>query len=195
MVAAIHYFATEADQWALLDYLGEPSAITIQPWPVVTFPALYLKRMQVLTFGTVMLVHRRLGDPVLIGPGSAPMAASTKAGLFNRLNWERLRPAATESLVDSNASPVLFWRPGRATAEEIQTSEIGSQADSMAAISEGYSRWVNRTMNWVRRKGTKVWGLERTSIRPDLDIRLSTVSTVYALPDALATLESGTHGS
>lgn len=142
-----------------------------------------------------MLVHAELGDPVVIGPASAAMSASTRSGVFNRLNWERLRPAAPEGLVDSNSSPVLLWRPGRWTAEKIQTSEIGSQADSIAALSDDYARWVNRATNWVRRKGTKVWGLGTTSIRPDLDIRLTTVTTVYALPDALASLESGAFGS
>ncbi|QGN57493.1 hypothetical protein [Nostocoides sp. HKS02] len=195
MVAAVHYFATESDQWALRDYLGEPTEVTLQPWPVVTSPPLRLARTRAITLGTVMLVHRKLGDPVLIDPDSEAMATSTKSGLFNRLNWERLRPASTERLVDSNASPVLFWRPGLSTAEEIQSSEIGSQADSIAAISQEYERWANRAMSWVRRRGTKVWGLEKTSIRPDLDIRLSTVSTVYALPDALAALKSGAHAS
>jgi hypothetical protein len=42
--------------------------------------------------------------------------------------------------------------------------------------------------------GTKVWGHERRDIRPDLDIMLGIVSTIYALPDALAALEAGLPG-
>jgi hypothetical protein len=38
MVAAVHYFATEDDQEALLDYLGEPTAVTPHPWPLVRSP-------------------------------------------------------------------------------------------------------------------------------------------------------------
>jgi hypothetical protein len=29
----------------------------------------------------------------------------------------------------------------------------------MSAVSPEYERWVNRIMGWVRRRGTKVWGL------------------------------------
>ncbi|MBO0811927.1 MAG: hypothetical protein J2P23_07755, partial [Microlunatus sp.] len=122
------------------------------------------------------------------------MSASTRAGVFNRLNWERLRPTAVQGLVDSNASPVLFWAPGAETEAEVRVSTIGSQADSMTAISGDYERWVNRVMGWVRRKGTKVWGLERSDVRPDLDIRLGFVSNVYALPDALSAMERGVVG-
>jgi hypothetical protein len=39
---------------------------------------------------------------------------------------------------------------------------------------------------WVRRRGIKVWGLQRRNVRPDLDIALAAVSTIYALPGALA---------
>jgi hypothetical protein len=50
----------------------------------------------------------------------------------------------------------------------------------MSAVSPEYERWVNRIMGWVRRRGTKVWGLQRRSVRPDLDIALDVVSTIYA---------------
>jgi hypothetical protein len=64
----------------------------------------------------------------------------------------------------------------------------------MAAISESYERWVNRTIGWIRRKGTKVWGLEQGTVRPDLNIRLSFINSVYALPGALRALEQGAVG-
>ncbi|HSV37228.1 MAG TPA: hypothetical protein VLI04_00585, partial [Nocardioidaceae bacterium] len=71
---------------------------------------------------------------------------------------------------------------------------IGSQADSMSAVSKDYERWVNRAMNWVRRNGTRVWGLEAQDQRSDLDLRRTDVTTVYALPNALTMLEGGTPG-
>ena len=110
--------------------------------------------------------------------------------MFNRLTWERLKP--TEGLVDSNASPVLLWTPATQGPDGLGSGTIGSQADSMSAVSKDYERWVNRTMNWVRRKGTRVWGLESQHQRADLDLRRTDVTTVYALPDALRTLEGGT---
>jgi hypothetical protein len=64
----------------------------------------------------------------------------------------------------------------------------------MSAVSLEYERWVNRIMGWVRRRGTRVWGRQRRNIRPDLDIALDVVSTIYALPGALAALEAGVPG-
>jgi hypothetical protein len=75
------------------------------------------------------------------------------------------------------------------TDSDIRVSKIGSQADAMGAISADYERWANRVMGWIRRKGTKVWGLERSAVRADLDLQLPFVNTVYALPDALSALE------
>jgi hypothetical protein len=64
----------------------------------------------------------------------------------------------------------------------------------MAAISADYERWVNRTTGWIRRKGTKVWGLEQGTVRPDLNIQVGFISSVYALPGALRALEQGAAG-
>jgi hypothetical protein len=61
----------------------------------------------------------------------------------------------------------------------------------MSSIGDDYERWVTRTMGWIKRRGTKVWGLERGSLRPDLNIDLSHVSAMYALPRALAAMEQG----
>jgi hypothetical protein len=108
------------------------------------------------------------------------MSEPSKAGVFNRLNWQRLSPSGNEGLIDSNISPVLLWKPGHIGDSVLRVSEIGSQADSMSAVSPEYERWVNRIMGWVRRRGTKVWGLQRRSVRPDLDIALDVVSTIYA---------------
>lgn len=119
------------------------------------------------------------------------MAESTKAGLFNRLNWERLSPPEEDGLVDSNASRVIFWQPGQAADGSLHGSSLGSQADSMAAIGADYERWVIRTMAWIKRRGTRLWGLERGKIRPDLRIGFPHVSAVFALPGALAAMEKG----
>ncbi|TCC58180.1 hypothetical protein E0H73_28070 [Kribbella pittospori] len=94
----------------------------------------------------------------------------------------------------SNSSHVLFWAPGPVTDSNIRVSNIGSQADAMGTISADYERWANRVMAWIRRKGTKVWGLEQSAVRPDLDLQLSFVNTIYTLPDALSALKQGTPG-
>ena len=76
----------------------------------------------------------------------------------------------------------------------LRASEIGSQADSMSAVSPEYERWVNRIMGRVRRQGTRVWGRQRRNVRPDLDITQNFVSAIYALPGALAALQAGVPG-
>lgn len=194
MVAAVHYFATAEDHVELLDYIGEPHDVSLHPWPVVASPLVALARDEPLAMAQVMVVHHGFGPPSVVRPGHAAMNEPTKAGVFNRMNWDRLRPSAREGLVDSNSSPVLFWTPGVVTDSGLRVSSMGSQADAMSAISGDYERWVNRVMGWIRRKGTKVWGEERSDVRPDLDVQLAFVNAVYALPDAMSALHRGAHG-
>jgi hypothetical protein len=73
-----------------------------------------------------MVVRRDLGPPVAIRPGDDAMAEPTRAGVFNRINWDRLRPAPGEGLMDSNASPVLLWEPGQSSGTTVGVSAIGS---------------------------------------------------------------------
>lgn len=194
MVAAVHFYATAIDQEHLLDYLGEPAEATLRPWPVVASPPTVLSREVALTHGQVMVVSRAQGEPIVLRAGDPAMAEPSRAGVFNRLNWERFKPKPSEGLVDSNASPVLLWTPATQSTNGLASGTIGSQADSMTAVSKHYERWVNRVMNWVRSRGTRVWGLEALNTRTDLDLRRADVTTVYALPHALSLLEDGTPG-
>lgn len=194
MVTAVHYFATVEDQMMLLDYLGEPAKVTLHPWPLMKTPLTVLSREDALEQSRVMVVHHQLGLPVPVRPGDAAMQGGSVLAVFNRLNWEKLGPAEDEALMDANASPTILWSPARLHAEAILPSSLGSQADSMAEISKDYERWVNRSMSWIRRNGTRVWGLEGRQVRPDLDIDLRFISTVFALPGALQAMESGTPG-
>jgi hypothetical protein len=194
VVAAVYYFASLNDQSDLLDYLGEPDQVVLHPWPVVDSQPVVLARGDALAAAQVMIARHDFGPPTVIRPGDAAMNEPTKSGVFNQLNWGRLRPGARQGLGDSNASPVLFWTPGAATGSEIGVSTIGSQADAMSAISNDYERWVNRVVGWIRRKGTTVWGMQRGDVRPDLDIQLDFINTVYALPGALAAFENGVRG-
>lgn len=194
MVSAAHFYATVADQQLLLDYLGEPHDASLHPWPVVCASSVALSRAEALSRDHVTVVSGALGGPVLIGPGSASMGEPTRAGVFNRINWERLAPQPDAGLVDSNVSPVLLWTPATHVDGDLRAGSIGSQADAPRSVSTEYERWVNRVMGWVRRRGTRVWGLEAARVRPDLDIRRSDVTTVVALPEALAALEAGAVG-
>ena len=181
-------------QESLLDYLGEPESVTLRPWPVLSPSQAPLSRRQALKRTHVTAVSAALGLPSLIRPGAAAMSESSKAGVFSRLNWQRMSPGHGDGLIDSNISPVLLWTPGHSDDFVLRVSEIGSQADSMSAVSLEYERWVNRVMGWVRRRGTKVWGPQTGNVRPDLGIAVAFVSTILALPDALAALEAGVPG-
>lgn len=191
MVAAVHFIATTEDHADLLDHLGEPNMVSLHPWPAVNVPLERWTREQALSAQQVMIVNRDFGPVKVIRPGDPAMAEGTKAGLFNRLNWDRLAPPGDDGLVDANTSPVIFWQAGHTGDGSLHESSLGSQADSMSAIGADYERWVNRTTAWVKRRGTKIWGLERSKIRPDLNIAFPHVSAVYALPTALAALEAG----
>ena len=149
---------------------------------------------QALDAGRVMVVSHSLGPPIVLREGDTAMEGPSRAALFNRMNWDRLRLTSTDGLVDSNASPVLLWTPAFQDDEGFRSGFIGSQADSMSAISKDYERWVNRSMNWVRRRGTRVWGWRPEHQRRDLDLRRPDLTTVYALPDAMRLLRSGVTG-
>lgn len=190
MASGVDFFATTTDEVALLDYLGEPGTVSMYPWPVADNNATPLSRKEL--GDSVMIVSHTLGPPRLIRADAPAMEGGTRAALFNRLNWERLQPGPTAGLVDSNTSPVLLWqRGGYRDDRVIHQSQIGSQADRATEVSEEYSRWANRVMSWVRRRGTRVWGLEGERVRPDLDVAIDHISSIYALPDALAALEGG----
>lgn len=195
MVSAINFYADADDTAALLKHLDFGGDVSLHPWPLVTAPATHLTVEQALAERFVMVRSRRLGEPVVLRDGDPAFEGPTRAALFNRLNREELRPGpASGGLVDSNRSPVIFWEPGAAGTHELRTSLLGSQADSMSAISADYERWVNRAMSWIRRRGTVVWGLKTTQVRPDLDIDLPWVNSVCALPGALRQLEAGMPG-
>lgn len=194
MVTGIHYYATDIDQNALLDYLGVPNAATLHPWPVLHDPLEQLTRAEAFARSHVMVVSRELGPPVSDLASGRASFASARSLVFNHLNRERLDLAPTDALINSDASPVLLWKPASFGDGVFYVGDIGSQAESMEAVSPEFARWVNRVTSWIRRRGTRVWGLERHALRPDLDVSMSTVSNVYALPDALLSLEDGTKG-
>ena len=194
MVTGIHYYATDSDQNALLDYLGVPNTATLHPWPVLDEPLQHLTRVDALTRSHVMVVSSALGPPVSDLATDRATFTSARSQVFNHLNRERLNLAPTDALIDSDVSPVLLWKPATAAGRVLHIGDIGSQAESMEAVSADFARWVNRVMGWIRPRGTRVWGLERHALRPDLDVSMSIVSSVYALPDALLQLENGAQG-
>lgn len=194
MVAGIQFYASDDDLTAFLDYIGEGRATKIWQWPLVEIEPVSLSREEARTEQTVVILSEEFGPPVVLHRDDPVLQEGSVTAVFSRINFERLDPAAGVGLVHPDFSPVLFWRPGWVDGREMMPHRIGSQAHSMRAISTEYERWITRVMGWVRRRGTKVWGLEMGAIRPDLDVRVTTVSAIYALPGALRLLEGGATG-
>jgi len=197
MVAGIYFYADGEDTAEMLSYLRFGSEVSLHPWPLVQEPAVHYRLEEAIAAESVMVQSSQFGAPTLLHDGdSAPANTSpARAAVFNLLNRERLSPGPENGLlVDSNRSPVLLWKPGASAATEFRTSSIGSQADSMKAVSNDYERWGNRVMGWIRRRGIAVWGLNGSGVRPDLDIDVGFLNSVYALPGALRKLEAGATG-
>lgn len=192
MVGAVHFYADADDVAALLSHLRHGDDVSLHPWPLVSNPMIFLEPIDAEAEDKVMVQSREIGPPVVLRDGDPTFETNDRAGVFIRMNRARLKPSVRKGLlVDSNRSPVMLWLPGRRDDTTLRVSSIGSQADSMRAVSVEYERWVNRTTAWVRRRGTQVWGLDRSNVRPDLDIEWGPVSSIYALPGALRFLESG----
>ena len=151
MVAAVHFFATEADEETLLDHLGEPNDVRLFPWvPMALDSPIFISRDQRWGKANLGLLDPSLGAVELVRPPHRAFDTDIKSGVFNSINWSRARPDETRGIVDWNRTPALFWKRGPSTEKVLTISNLGSQADSMAAISNDYRKWVNRSMNWVR---------------------------------------------
>lgn len=193
MVADVFFYADGKDTADMLSFLRFGSEVSLHPWPLVQEPAVQYSLEEAIVAKSVMVQSSKFGAPILLDEGASD--STGRAAVFNLLNRERLSPGPQNGwLVDSNRSPVLLWKPGSIATTELRTSTIGSQADSMKAVSDEYERWGSRVMGWIRRHGTAVWGLNRARVRPDLDINLSFLNSVYALPGALRQLEAGASG-
>src|SRR4051794_8100593 len=167
MVAAVYFYADHGDTRALLKYLDIGDTGSLHPWPLVKEPHTHYTVEEALTAGSVMVRSSVFGGPAVLPDGDSGFSGTDRAGVFNRINRERLQPGpGVGQLVDANRSPVLFWQAGVNSPGQLRTSSIGSQADSMGAVSIEYERWVNRVMSWVRRRGTAVWGLKGRDVSP-----------------------------
>lgn len=195
MAAGVHFFALADDEEAMLDHLGEPESCRLFPWAVTPLAGpRFLDRKGIAGHDRLGLLDPGLGEVVVIRSTDPAFNRGDTSGAINEINWQRLRPRRSEGLIDTNRSPVLMWRRGGFDGKTTALSELGSQADSMAAISEDYARWAKKAMGWVRRTGDAVWRWEGGTGVSDYDVELPIVNTIYALPAALEFLRSGGRG-
>ena len=115
MVAGAHFFATEADEEALLDHLREPGIVRLFPWVAMTAGSpTFITRAQREGRLRVGVLSPALGTIEIVMPRTPPLDDHTKSAVFNRLNWGRMKPGAGEGIVDWNRTPALFWERGEA---------------------------------------------------------------------------------
>ena len=199
MVAAVHFFATDEDEQALLDYVLASDSVRLFPWATMdtTAPTL-LDREQLpaqsedhqrygivdYSLGSICFHAER---PSQIEQGRA------RTYVFNRMNWNNSSPPEGCGIVDWNRTAALLWDRGTATPSgDLGVGNIGSQADTMDDVSADYRKWVNRVMNWVKRKGTKVaQNAELTSEAKGLSLRIEFMNSVFALPKAMEFFRAG----
>jgi len=195
MVSAAHFFATAEDEADLCGYIETTADVLCFPFGATklddsTCIALSgrgdLQRLGIL--------NRGFGAVRFIRPASPGFRANAKVGVMNHLNWQGAQPGTHEGIIDWNATPALYWSRGHVVEQAMTPSDIGSQADSMHAISDDYARWVNRVMNWIKRRGKKVSGRGQEATFGDYDIDLPFQNAVYALPGALNFFKLGGRG-
>lgn len=191
MVAGAHFLAGPADEAALLAWLSRRYAVEIHPWAPLPRDPQPINWAATRPGDTLAVHAAALGPLRLIRPEPEGFDTSTRDGAWAEIAWHRLEPGPGLGLIDPESSPVLMWRRAEAGADVLCDSEIGTQAASMETVGRDYLTWANSVMAWVRRNGTAVWGLKTQAVRPDLDVQFPHVSTVYALPEARARLESG----
>ncbi|WP_339747936.1 hypothetical protein [uncultured Rubinisphaera sp.] len=199
MVAAVHFFATPEDEGLLLDYALSADTVRIFPWITMdmTSPA-HLNRsnmpLQTTTKQHYGIINYAIGTICFIGERPQTYEPNrVKAYVFNQINWDRSKPKSGEGIVDWNRTAALFWERAAISDEgAIGVGHIGSQADAMDDISSDYRKWVNRVMNWVRRKGVKV--AKNGQLTPDAEgfnLKVGFMNSVYALPNAMQFFRNG----
>ncbi len=193
MVAGIEFYASHDDVDAFLDHVGEGRTSTIWPWPVVQSEPVSLTREEACAERAVMVLSGAFGPPVVLHRDDPAVQDGSLTAVLAAITFERVAPEPglgswtpiAPRCSSGNRVRCTIGRCGR-------TASVPRRG--MQAVAPAYEQWVRRVTSWIRRHGTKVWGLEQQAVRPDLDIRLGTVSAVYALPGALRLLEAGATG-
>lgn len=193
VTGATYFYATAQDAIELMDYLGVGSTAVLRQWPLVDATQA-LDRAEVAAHSHLLVIAEQFGELIFIRDGDPALSAPTASGLFNQRNLAEVSRLGIDRIVNLDASPVLMWNPGSSSATELRVGSLGTQATSPQSISADYDRWVKRVASWIWRRGTVVWGLKQNAVRPDLDIDLRFVNSVYALPGALDQLVDGVRG-
>jgi hypothetical protein len=103
--------------------------------------------------------------------------------------WDALELGPAGKMLDNDLSPVLVYKRGGIREGRVGPCSVLAPPSNLERVGPEYKRWVTRTLAWIRRRGTIVhdWRNPSTSLwNPE-----SLLTTIYAFPDALREIESG----
>jgi hypothetical protein len=121
-----------------------------------------------------------------------PTHASLVINLFTQRVWDEHGLKENDKLLDTDLSPILSYQRGVTQENKLLPNCAIAPPSNLLRAGYEYERWVRRCLAWIRRRGTIVhhWRKEATTI-PNPH---SLLNTVYAFPEALKEIESGSHG-
>jgi len=134
MASATFFYADRRDVDELLGYLGVGRGTVLRPWPLVV-PDRDVARAEIHDHAHVLVVAAAMGEPVLAGEHGAALGSSGASRWLHRMIFESAQRAGVEQIVDLEASPVLFWKPGRCDEGRLVAGRIGTQADQLADLT------------------------------------------------------------
>ena len=111
--------------------------------------------------------------------------------LFARDDWDKSGLSEGDRLLDQDLSPGICYKRPECMDGRIGPSTLIAPPSNLERVGNGYAKWVNRCIGWIRRRGKIVHDWRSPSIT--IPNPQGFLNTVYAFPDALRELESGEH--
>lgn len=111
--------------------------------------------------------------------------------LFAREEWDERRLGGDDKMFDTDLSPILCYRRGAFCDGKMGPNLVLAPPSNLQRIGSEYERWVNRSLAWIRRRGTIVHDYRKQSTT--IPNPHSIVNTIYAFPDVLQNIESNDH--
>jgi hypothetical protein len=111
--------------------------------------------------------------------------------LFAREHWDLSGAVAGDKLLNQDLSPGLCYKRPEISGGRMGPCTLIAPPSNLNRVGVTYAKWVNRCVGWIRRRGRIVhdWRSPSTVIPNPRQI----LSTVYAFPSAMKTIECGNH--
>lgn len=159
--------------------IPEFSVDKLAPWPSFVCLYLWAKELGPLQWHT--------NRPKLAGTTHRSIATR----FFDREHWDRSGLAEGDTLLDQDLSPGLCYKRPEMLDGKMGPCTLIAPPSDPKRVGVEYAKWVNRCVNWIRRRGKLVhdWRSPSAVIPNPHHI----LNTVYAFPSAMKRLEGGEH--